>query len=227
MFSINKLEILTKTEKWAKAATLNFKFSKTTNENKNVNIELSKSYGMDLRFKLLNFVDTAASYNLRLSSKKDLRLNQKLTDVTHNDATIQGTFDIKKFRFTPKVDFSSDFAESGLGVATQDTTMITPSLLIRSDFKIPKGLRLPFMKTTLAFTNRIIWTTTLSYAIKKSPITIAENTRLFSLNTTSDYEATKNLRVTLNASVQRLWHKHLKQEDYLSYQIGSSVTFQF
>jgi hypothetical protein len=227
LFSMSKLETLTKTEKWAKNATLNFKFSKNKKENINVNIEQSSSYGTDLRFKLLNFLDTAISYNLRLSDKKDLRINQTLSNTSHNDLTVQGTFDIKKFRFTPKVDYSSDLTESGLGVITQDSIAITPSLLMRSDFKIPKGLRLPFMKNTLAFTNRIVWTTTLSYAIKKSPITIAENSRLFSLNTTTDYEATKNLRVALNASIQRLWHKYLKQEEYLSYQIGSSVTFQF
>ena len=227
LFSMSKIETLTKTEKWAKNATLNFKFSKNKKENININIEQSSSYGTDLRFKFLNFLDAAISYNLRLSGKKDLRINQTISNTSHNDATIQGTFDIKKFRFTPKVDYSSDFTESGLGVTTQDSVSITPSVLMRSDFKIPKGLRLPFMKNTVAFTNRIVWTTTLSYAIKKSPITIAENTRLFSLNTTSDYEATKNLRVALNASVQRLWHKYLKQEEYFSYQIGSSVTFQF
>ncbi len=164
---------------------------------------------------------------MRLSKKKDLRINQKLSDSKHNDITLQGTFDINKFRFTPKIDYSSDLTESGLGVITKDSMSLTPSLLMRSDFKIPKGLRLPFMKNTVAFTNRIIWTTTLSYAIKKSPITIAENSRLFSFNTNTDYEATKNLRVALNASIQRLWHKYLKQEEYFSYQIGSSVTFQF
>ena len=227
LFSMSKLEILTKTEKWAKNATLNFKFSKNTKENIAVDIEQSSSYGTDLRFKFFDFLDAAISYNLRLSEKKDLRINQKVSNTRHNDATIQGTFDINKFRFTPKVDYTSDFTESGLGVATQDSMSLTPSLLMRSDFKIPKGLRLPFMKNIVAFTNRIVWTTTLSYAIKKSPITIAENSRLFSLNTNSDYEATKNLRIALNASVQRLWHKHLKQEEYFSYQIGSSVTFQF
>lgn len=227
LFSMSNLETLTKTEKWAKSATLNFKFSKNMKENINVDIEQSSNYGTDLRFKFLNFLDTAISYNLRLSEKKDLRINQTLSNTKHNDATLQGTFDIKKFRFTPKVDYASDFTESGLGVATQDSMSLTPSVLMRSDFTIPKGLRLPFMKNIIAFTNRIIWTTTLSYAIKKSPITQADNSRLFSLNTTSDYEATKNLRIALNASVQRLWHKYLKQEEYFSYQIGSSVTFQF
>ena len=43
----------------------------------------------------------------------------------------------------------------------------------------------------------------------------------------ADYEAAKNLRLTFNASVQRLWHKYLKQEDQLSYTAGSTLTFQF
>ena len=43
----------------------------------------------------------------------------------------------------------------------------------------------------------------------------------------ADYEAAKNLRLTFNLGLQRLWHKYLKQEEYLSYQAGSTLTFQF
>ncbi|MBI4351413.1 MAG: hypothetical protein HY550_08240 [Elusimicrobia bacterium] len=227
ILSLSQLETLVRARRWATSATINLKYSRNTNEVKAVSLDTSGTYGTDLRFRLLNKVDTAASYNLRLTEKKDLRVNQRTQAVTHNDATLQGTFDYRKFRFTPKADYVSDKTRAALGVVTANTRTITPSLLIKSDFQLPKGLKLPFMKKTILFTNRIVWTTTLSYAIKSSPITIADNNRLFSLNTSADYEAAKNLRLTFNAGLQRFWHKFLKQEEYLSYQAGSTLTFQF
>ena len=225
--SLSQLEMLTRTRRWAQNATINLKYSRNTNESKAISLDTADTYGMDLRFKLLNRVDTATSYNLRLSDKRDLRLNLLTQYIRHDDFTIQGAVDYRKFRFTPKIDYVSDLTRGALGVVTQNTKTITPSLLIKSDFQLPKGLKLPFSKKTILFTNRIIWTTTLSYAIKISPITIAENNRLFSLNTSADYEVAKNLRLTFNAGLQRLWHKYLKQEEYLSYQAGSTLTFQF
>ncbi|HAT71895.1 MAG TPA: hypothetical protein DCS63_03670 [Elusimicrobia bacterium] len=227
ILSLSQLELLTRTKSWAQGVTVNLKYSRNTNEAKKVSLDASDTYGMDLRFKLLNWVDTASSYNLRLSDRRDLRVNQRTGSTRHDDATLQGTFDYRKFHFTSKVDYANDRAKGALGVVTQNTRTITPSLLIKSDFQLPKGLKLPFMKRTIIFTNRIVWTTTLNYAIKSSPITIAENNRLFTLNSSADYEAAKNLRLTFNAGLQRLWHKYLKQEEYLSYQAGSTLTFQF
>ncbi|MDO8804474.1 MAG: hypothetical protein Q7R35_08580 [Elusimicrobiota bacterium] len=225
--SLSQLENLLRVRRWAQSATINLKYSRNTNEAKNISLDTSGTYGTDLRFKLLNKVDTAASYNLRLSDKKDLRVDQRTQETRHDDATLQGTFDVRKFRFTPKADYVSDVTKAALGVVTANTRTITPSLLIKSDFQLPKGLKLPFMKKAIVFTNRIVWTTTLSYAIKSSPITIADNNRLFSLNSSADYEAAKNLRLTFNAGLQRFWHKFLKQEEYLAYQAGSTLTFQF
>ncbi|MCM2266150.1 MAG: hypothetical protein NDI60_00090 [Elusimicrobiales bacterium] len=227
IMSLSQLEILTGARRWAQSATINLKYSHNTNENKRISLDASDTYGLDLRFKLLNWMDTATSYNLRLTDKRDLRVNQRTGATRHDDATLQGSFDKGKFRFTPKVDYTSDKTKAALGVVTQNTRTITPSMLIKTDFQLPKGLKLPFMKQTIIFTNRIVWTTTLSYALKSSPITIAENTRLFTLNSSADYEAAKNLRLTFNAGLQRLWHKYLKQEEFLSYQAGSTLTFQF
>ena len=227
ILSMSQLEILTRTAKWAQNATVNLKYSKNTNETKKISLDLSDAYGLDLRLKLLNYFDTAMSYNTRFTASKDLRLNQKVSNTRHYDATLQSTFDYRKFRFTPKIDYVSDISKGGLGIVTQNTKTITPSLLIKTDLQLPKGLKLPFMKQIFIFTNRITWTTTLTYAIRKSPVTVADNNRLFSLNSSADYEAAKNLRLSFNAGLQRLWHHFLKQEEYISYQAGSTLTFQF
>jgi hypothetical protein len=227
VLSISQLESLLRVRRWAQGATMNLKYSRNINEAKTISLDTSGTYGADLRFKLLAVVDTAFSYNLRMTDKKDLRVDQVTQRTLHNDATLQGAFDYRKFRFTPKADYVSDVTRGPLGVVTANTRTITPSLLIKSDFQLPKGLKLPFMKQAIIFTNRVVWTTTLSYAMKSSPITIAENSRLFSLNSSADYEAAKNLRLTFNTGLQRFWHKFLKQEEYISYQAGSTLTFQF
>ena len=75
--------------------------------------------------------------------------------------------------------------------------------------------------------NRIIWTTTMALAKRISPITVADNSSLFTLNTSGDYEIAKNLRMTMNGGISRLWHRHLKEEEYVSYNFGTTLTFQF
>ena len=225
--SLSQLELLTHTRRWAQNSTLNLKYSRNTTESVDVSMERSDAYGADLRFRIFDWMDTAASYNLKYGSKLDLVTDKVVNDTRHNDATLQGAFQWRKFRFTPKVDYVMDKTVATLGVVTQQTRIITPSLLIKSDFTMPKGFKIPFTKTVLALTNRIVWTTTLSYAIKSSPITIADNNRLFSLNTSADYEMAKNLRLTLNGGFQRFWSKNLKEEEFSSYQIGSTLTFQF
>ena len=231
ILSMSQLEILTRTAKWAQNATVNFKYSKNTSETKNIGLDLSNAYGLDLRVKLLNYLDTSMSGNSRFTDHftydKLLKLNQKAASTRHYDATIQSTFDYMKFRFTPKVDYVSDVSKGGLGIVTQNTWTVTPSVLIKTDLMLPKGLKLPFVKRILVFTNRITWTSTLSYAIKRSPVTVADNNQLFSLNSSADYEAAKNLRLTFNAGLQRAWYRYLKQEEYISYQFGSTLTFQF
>ncbi|MEK7383027.1 MAG: hypothetical protein AAB262_07045, partial [Elusimicrobiota bacterium] len=120
-----------------------------------------------------------------------------------------------------------DSTTLGTGVKSQDVEVLIPSILMRADLALPSGLRLPGSAKPLLFTNRIIWTTSASLANRRSPVTVADNSRLFSMSTSGDYEIAKNLRMTLNGSAQRLWHKYLKEEDFVSYAFGTTLTFQF
>lgn len=227
IFTLGQIETLTGTQRWIYGGVLTLKHSGNLSETVDISRELTKSYGADFRFRLLNFMDSSISFNLRSGQKKDLKLAAITQKTSHKDASVQGTFDVKKFRFTPKIDYSKDYTEGTLKTVTQNVTQITPSLLVKTDIQTPKGLKLPFFKEAMVFTNRIIWTNTLSYTIKKSPVTQADNNRLLSLSSAADYEASKNLRISINASIQRYWHKYLKQEEYIAYQAGSTVTLQF
>lgn len=225
--SIGQLEILLGTQRWMSSTQMNYKFSQRKTETVGSSINTEDAFGTDLRTIIRKRFDTLLSYNQRVAINRDLRVQANTQRTAHEDATIQLTFDIRKFRFTPKTDYIHDLTELGTGVKTQDVTVITPSLLVRADLALPRGLRLPGSAKTLLFTNRIIWTSQASFAMRSSPVTQADNSRLLTFTTSGDYEIAKNLRMTLNGALSRLWHKFLKEEDFLSYQFGTTLTFQF
>jgi len=212
---------------WMNNAVVNLKYSNRLTNTEAVSAATDKAYGADLRFLLMKWMDTLLSCNIRTSEQFDLRVNQSAQNTLHRDATLQGTFDIRKFCFTPKVDYNYDETLQGASSITQQTTTITPALMVRADLNLPKGLLLPFMSKPLMFTNRIIWTNNLSYEIKRSPVTVMDNANTLNFTTTADCELAKNLRLTVNGALQRLWHKYLPQEDFIAYQAGSMMTLQF
>jgi hypothetical protein len=225
--SISQLEKMWHTERWMANTQMNFKYSLRTTENVGATLNTVNSFGTDVRSVILKKFDTSLSYNLALTTNKDLQIDANTQNVHHEDASAQVTFDLRKFRVTPKVDYSRDVTTLGTGIQSQNLTVITPSILTRADLALPAGLRLPGSSRPLLFTNRIIWTTTLSLANRKSPVSPIDNSRLASLNTSADYELAKNLRMTLNGSVQRLWSLFLPAESFYAYTLGTTLTFQF
>jgi hypothetical protein len=206
---------------------MNYKYAAHRTNNIGQSILTDASFGTDLRSILFKRFDSLLSYNNRSSNNKNLLVDANTQKTGHQDATVQTTFDIKKFRFTPKVDYSHDTTQDGFGTYTQNVQVITPSMLVRADLALPRGLLLPGSTKTILVSNRIIWTTTLSLALRSSPVTVADNFKLATFNTSADYELAKNLRMTINGALSREWHKFLKEEDFVSYQFGSTLTFQF
>jgi len=225
--SLSQIERLLFTDRWMRNGQINLKYSARQTENVGQSLDSDDSLGTDLRALIREKFDTSFSFNYRTTGKKDLRIGQVVQTTDHKDLTLQSTFDMRIFRMTPKLDYQQDVTTLGNGVQTQNTRVITPSLLARTDISLPKGLKVPFSSKTLAFTNRVIWTTTLSLAMRESPVTLLDNSKLFNLNSNADYEIAKNLRMTINGAVSRLWHKYQKEDEYMSYQFGTMLTFQF
>jgi len=214
------------TESWMTNGQLNGRYTKRYTRTLGLSLSNEENYGTDFRFVAYKKFDTSLTYNHRTSDQRDLRVNQITSANAHQDASGQVTFDVGRWRFTPKIDWSEDKADSG-GRRTQDVYTLTPSVLVRADLSLPRGLKLPFTDQILILPNRIIWTTTTSLARRRSGLTESDNSDLLTITTSGDYEIAKNLRMTLNGGLSRLWHKHLKEEDYISYQIGTTLTFQF
>jgi hypothetical protein len=225
--SISQLEKMWHTDKWMANTQMNFKYSLRTTETVGATLNTVNSFGTDIRSVILKRYDTALNFNMALTTNKDLQVDANTQNIRHEDASGQVTFDVRKFRLTPKVDYSRDVTVLGTGVQSQNLTVVTPSLLARADLALPSGLRLPGSSRPLLFTNRIIWTTTLSLAHRESPVSPIDNANLASMNTSADYEIAKNLRMTLNGSAQRQWSLNLPVESFYSFTLGTTLTFQF
>ncbi|MCX7641628.1 MAG: hypothetical protein N2Z20_03235 [Elusimicrobiales bacterium] len=226
IFSISQVEDIFLFSKWMRSSLINIKYSNNISEVSGSSRDKTRNFGFDFRFYFMNFMNTSITYNLQTGEKKDLRINQITSYTKRKSFSLQGSFDKNSYRFTPRIDYSNDFARSTLGSVITNTTIINPSLLVRTDIRVPKKFKLPFLQETM-FDNRIIWTTTLNYIFKKSSVAIVDNNRLFTMSSSAEIEASKNLRLSLNASLQRFWHKYLTQEDYISYQLGTNIILQF
>ena len=209
-----------------KNTRLNLKYSRRRTRTSFVDNKLSNRFGSDLKFLFWDKFDTALSFNEKTSVDTDLRTLKITQQTLHRDAAAQTIFSLLIWRLTPKVDWSLDKTFKGK-VLSEQVRVITPSLQARADINLPAGLKVPFRAKPLTFTNRIIWTTNASFAIKRSKLKKKDNTNLLDISTNADYEIARNLRMTLNGSLQRFWHRFEKEEDFISYAIGTTLTFQF
>ncbi len=225
--SISQLEQLFGTQRWMSNTQVNLRYAAHQTSNVGLSEATDDNIGMDFRSIIKRRFDSLFSFNVRDSQNTDLLVGANTQSTAHRDATLQTTFDVGHYRFTPKTDYTYDMTELGTGVKTQEVTVITPSVLMRADLSLPRGLLIPGTTHAILFTNRIIWTTTASMAFRKSPVTQIDNFKLFSLTSSADYELAKNLRMTINAALSREWHDYLPTEDFISYQFGSTMTFQF
>lgn len=103
---------------------------------------------------------------------------------------------------------------------------IVPSITFKVDFNLPHGFKLPFTSKQYLSTNRVIWTTNLSYSRRRA-FTVDDNRDLFDLNTNLDYEFSKNIRFTLSAAFQKFKHLYIKENSYTAYNVGTLMTIQF
>jgi hypothetical protein len=225
--SISQLEKMIGTSKYMANTQMDFKYSRRTTETVGATMNTINSFGTDIRSVILKKYDTSLNFNMALTTNEDLQVSANTANIRHQDASGQVTFDVKKFRLTPKLDYSFDETSLGTGIISQKLTVITPSVLARADLALPAGLRLPGSSRPLLFTNRIIWTTTLSLSHRESPVSPIDNANLASLNTSADYELAKNLRMTLNGQAQRQWSIDLPVDSFYSFTLGTTLTFQF
>lgn len=226
-FSISDLEKFFYGGRWFSSSNLKLRYSWVEQTNTGTDEQYTKQYGGDLRFMLFNYFDTVLNFTRKDSDKTDLRAGTSLETVHDSDMSAQTSFYVGSLRVTPKVLYSAHDKWLVAGKISESTTTTTPSLNLRWDFNIPRGIKLPFVNKMYNATNRVIWNTTLTYTDKKSPVEVKDNYQMYDVTTSLDYEMSQNLRFTLSGGLTVLDHAYVETEDYTAYNVAANVTIQF
>lgn len=226
-FSISDLEKFFYGGRWFSSSNLKLRYSWVEQTNTGTDEQYTKQYGGDLRFMLFNYFDTVLNFTRKDSDKTDLRAGTSLETVHDSDMSAQTSFYVGSLRVTPKVLYSAHDKWLVAGKISESTTTTTPSLNLRWDFNIPRGIKLPFVNKMYNATNRVIWNTTLTYTDKKSPVEVKNNYQMYDVTTSLDYEMSQNLRFTLSGGLTVLNHAYVETEDYTAYNVAANVTIQF
>lgn len=227
VFSISELEKFFYGGKWITSTNLKLRYSEVQNTTVDSDDKTERRYGGDLRFLLFNFFDTVLVYDKQTSWKDDLRAGESLEDIDGQDFSAQTSFYLGNWRFTPKITHSTYEKRLVRGQLSESSKETTPSLNVRLDFNLPRGIKLPFINRMYNATNRVIWNTTVSYKKKESPVEVKENYNMLDLMTSLDYEISQNLRLNIAGGVQWLDHAYVETEDYMAYNLAANITIQF
>ena len=227
VLSISDLEKAFYAGRWLSSTNLKLRYTAIESNTKDSSKGMQYKYGGDLRFLLFNKFDTVFIYDKKSSWTDDLRAGQTLEDIDGQDFSAQTSFYLGNWRFTPKVVYKTYEKEIVNGQLSESTKEITPSLTVRLDFNLPRGIKLPFINRIYNATNRVIWNTTVSYKDKTSPVEVKENYRAVDVISSLDYEVSQNLRFNVAGGVTWLNHAYVQTEDYVAYNLAANLTVQF
>ena len=227
VFSISDLEKALYAGYWLNSTNLKLRYSAIENTTRDSTQGLQRKYGGDLRFLFFNKFDTVFIYDKKTSWKDDLRAGQSLEDVTGEDMSAQTSFYLGNWRFTPKLVYSSYEKQIVNGKLSQSTEEWVPSLAVRLDFNLPRGIKLPFINRMYNATNRVIWNTTFSYKDRSSPVEVKDNYQVLDVTSSLDYEISQNLHLNMAGGVTWLDHAYVETEDYVAYNLSANITVQF
>ena len=227
VLSISDLEKFFYGGRWVNSTNLKLRFSEVESRTVGSDEKTERKYGVDFRFLLFNFFDTVLMYDKQDSWKDDLKAGESLEQVHGENFSAQTSFYLGNWRFTPKVLYSEYERQLVRGQIGQSSSEFTPSLNVRLDFNLPRGIKLPFLNRMYNATNRVIWNTTLSYTQKESPVEVNDNYDKLDILSSLDYEISQNLRLNVAAGVTWLNHAYVATEDYMAYNVAANVTIQF
>ena len=226
VFSISDLEKFFYAGSWLSSSNLKLRYSLITQTTENSQDGLETQYGGDLRFILFNYFDNVFNYTRKTSDTQDLRAGTNLERYDDIDLSAQTSFYIGTLRLTPKITYTSH-DKWLVGKLNESTRETTPSLTLRWDFNLPRGIKLPFIDRMYKATNRVIWNTVLSYTEKSSPVEVTDNYKKYDVTTSLDYEMSQNLRFNIAGGYTILKHAYVATEDYNAYNFSANITVQF
>ncbi|WP_428897365.1 cell surface protein SprA [Parelusimicrobium proximum] len=213
--------------KMLNAANIKLRYTMISNEVKGSEEKLQTSGRLDLRFLFINRFDTLITASMRNYERTDLKAGSSLEDTYENEYTAQTSFNMGRFRITPKIVYADMEKKQTNGVLTESVNDVTGSLNARMDINLPGGIWIPFVNRNYSTTNRIIWNTTASYQKRRSDVAVAENKNVWGVNTSLDYEISQNLRLTISGGVESVESLYVETDSYLGYNASTVLTIQF
>lgn len=227
VLSISDLEKAFYAGRWLSSTNLKLRYTAIESETEDSSRGMQYKYGGDLRFLLFNKFDTVLIYDKKSSWIDDLRAGQSLENIDGQDFSAQTSFYLGNWRFTPKILYSTYEKQIVNGQVSESTKEITPSLTVRLDFNLPRGVKLPFINRIYNATNRVIWNTTVAYKDRTSPVEVKDNYQSVDVVSSLDYEVSQNLRFNVAGGVTWLNHAYVETEDYVAYNLAANFTVQF
>ena len=114
------------------------------------------------------------------------------------------------------------------GRATQDTTIIGLSAILRLDKAYPRGFRIPFTRKVYENVNRLIVDAKTGLEKKKSSIDVERNnTDTYSADMTGTWEISRNFRLAFGGGVSVVENRVRREDGLMSYNLNSELTINF
>ena len=226
VFSLSDWEKFFYAGSWLGGTNLKLRYSLIKQNTEMSQDSLETQYGGDLRFMLFNYFDNVLNFTRKTSDTQDLRAGTNLESYDDRDLSVQSSFYVGSMRLTPKLTYTSH-DKWLVGKLNESTREMIPSLTLRWDFNLPRGIKLPFVDRMYSATNRVIWNTVLSYTDKSSPVEVTDNYEKYDITTSLDYEMSQNLRFNISGGYTVLKHAYVATEDYDAYNFAANVTVQF
>lgn len=225
--SLTQTEYFFNAQNWMSNSQMNLKTQYKTVDTAGTSLEHASTNGGDWRFSLWKKLDLFVSYTRTTDVTFD-----EVNNVVSNDAvgtvySLQASFNVGKWRITPKFDYSKQQATNAVGQLTTDLTKETPAIQAYADLFLPAGLRLPF-GDLVVFSNRIRTTNTLSWTEQTSSLnTLTNDIDTWSFSTSEDYELTSNMRLTVGLTYSYTLNQVSSAANFYQYQFNTLLTIQF
>jgi len=227
IFSLTQTEYFFHAENWMSNSQMNLKTQYKTVDTAGTSLEHASTNGGDWRFTLWKKLDLFVSFTRTTDTTFDEVNNVVSNDAVGTAYSLQASFNLGKWRITPKYDYSKQQASNAVGQLTTDLTKQTPAIQVYADLFLPAGLRLPF-GDLVVFSNRIRTTNTLSWTEQTSSLdTLDNDIDTWSLSTSEDYELTSNMRLTVGLTYSYTINQVSAAANFYQYQFNTLLTIQF
>lgn len=228
LVSIRDTERMLRLDRWMANSQLNLRTNKKDTKTFGEEFRRDNSLGSDYHFMLRERFDVFMSYGVTDGFARNERLQVLTAKSNGYNHFIQVGTKLWGWQVTPRADFRGDKSVDAAGRATQDTTIVGLSAIMRLDKAYPRGFRIPFTKKVYENVNRLILDAKAGLEKKKSSIDIERNnTDTYSADMTGTWEISRNFRLSFGGGFSVVENRVRKEDGLMSYNLNSELVINF